>query len=435
MKEVVEQGGSFPEKMPLVFEELIHWLEGLPIDHRLLVQFGLLTIVLLLAWLANFITKRVIVRVARRVVKKSKNQWDDILSQRRVFTRLSHLAPAIVINYFAPVVFIGTAGSGRFMQVAAVIYMLVIGMLVINAFLDSVSDICHTYDFSRKVPIHGLMQVIKIFVFITGGILILGIIIDRDPTNLLTGFGAMTAVITLIFKDAILGFVAGIQISANNMVHLGDWIEMPKYGADGDVIDISLTTVKVRNWDKTISTIPAYALISDSFKNWRSMKESGGRRIKRSINLDMNTIRFCDEAMLDRFRKIQYLTEYIDSKKSEIDEYNKACNVNDAELVNGRRMTNLGTFRAYVIASLKNHPKINPNMTFLVRQLQPTECGLPIEVYVFSSDTVWANYEAIQADIFDHILAVIPEFGLRVFQHPTGSDFLRLAPSHNPHSG
>ena len=213
------------------------------------------------------------------------------------------------------------------------------------------------------------------------------------------------------------------------MVHLGVWIEMPKYGADGDVIDISLTTVKVRNWDKTISTIPAYALISDSFKNWRGMKESGGRRIKRSINLDMNTVRFCDEAMLDRFRKIQYLTEYIDSKKSEIDEHNKACNVNDAELVNGRRMTNLGTFRAYVIASLKNHPKINPNMTFLVRQLQPTEYGLPIEVYVFSSDTVWANYEAIQADIFDHILAVVPEFGLRVFQNPTGSDFSRLISS------
>jgi miniconductance mechanosensitive channel len=429
MKEAVVPEGSFPEKMPLVFEELIHWLEGLPIDHRLLAQLGLLIIVLLLAWLANFITKRVIVRVARRVVKKSKNQWDDILSQRRVFMRLSHLAPAIVIHYFAPVVFIGTAGSGRFMQVAAAIYMLVIGMLVINAFLDSVSDICHTYDFSRKVPIHGLMQVIKILVFITGSIIILGIIIDRDPTNLLTGFGAMTAVITLIFKDAILGFVAGIQISANNMVHLGDWIEMPKYGADGDVIDISLTTVKVRNWDKTISTIPAYALISDSFKNWRGMKESGGRRIKRAINLDMNTVKFCDPMMLDKFRHFEHIAEYIDAKQSEIDEYNTAGNIDNTELINGRRMTNVGTFRAYVIAYLKNHPKINQNMTFLVRQLQPTECGLPIEIYVFSSDTVWANYEAIQSDIFDHFLAVIPEFGLRVFQNPTGSDFSRLASS------
>ncbi|MHC4257301.1 MAG: mechanosensitive ion channel family protein [Planctomycetota bacterium] len=429
MEEVVGQEEAVAKELPLYFKELIHWLEELPIDHRLLVQLGLLVVVLLLAWLANFITKRVILRVVRRVVKKSKNQWDDFLSQRHVFTRLSHLAPAIVINYFAPVVFIGTAGSGQFMQVLAIIYMLVIGMLVINAFLDSVSDICHTYDFSRKVPIHGVMQVIKIFVFITGGIIILGIIVGKNPTNILAGFGAMTAVITLIFKDAILGFVAGIQISANNMVHLGDWIEMPKYGADGDVIDISLTTVKVQNWDKTISTIPAYALISDSFKNWRGMQQSGGRRIKRAINLDMNTVRFCNPMMLDKFRHIEHIADYIDAKQTEIDAYNTANHIDHTELVNGRRMTNVGTFRAYVIAYLKNHPKINQNMTFLVRQLHPTECGLPIEIYVFSSDTVWANYEAIQADIFDHILAVIPEFGLRVFQNPTGSDFSRLASS------
>lgn len=423
MENVVGQEEAVAKELPLYFKEIIRWLEELPIDHRLLVQLGLLVVVLLLAWLANFITKRVILRVVRRAVKKSKTQWDDILSRRRVFTRLSHLAPAIVINYFAPVVFIGTAGGARFMQVSAVIYMLVIGMLVINAFLDSVSDICHTYDFSRKVPIHGLMQIIKIFVFITGSIIILGIIIDKNPTNILAGFGAMTAVITLIFKDAILGFVAGIQISANNMVHLGDWIEMPKYGADGDVIDISLTTVKVQNWDKTISTIPAYALISDSFKNWRGMSESGGRRIKRAINIDMNTVKFCDPMILDKFRRIEHIAEYIDAKQGEIDEYNAASNVDNTELVNGRRMTNIGTFRAYVIAYLKHHPKINQNMTFLVRQLQPAECGLPIEIYVFSSDQVWANYEAIQADIFDHILAVIPEFGLRVFQNPTGSDF------------
>ncbi|MHC4468165.1 MAG: mechanosensitive ion channel family protein [Planctomycetota bacterium] len=389
MEEVVGQEEAVAKELPLYFKELIHWLEELPIDHRLLVQLGLLVVVLLLAWLANFITKRVILRVVRRVVKKSKNQWDDFLSQRHVFTRLSHLAPAIVINYFAPVVFIGTAGSGQFMQVLAIIYMLVIGMLVINAFLDSVSDICHTYDFSRKVPIHGVMQVIKIFVFITGGIIILGIIVGKNPTNILAGFGAMTAVITLIFKDAILGFVAGIQISANNMVHLGDWIEMPKYGADGDVIDISLTTVKVQNWDKTISTIPAYALISDSFKNWRGMQQSGGRRIKRAINLDMNTVRFCNPMMLDKFRHIEHIADYIDAKQTEIDAYNTANHIDHTELVNakqteidayntanhidhtelvnGRRMTNVGTFRAYVIAYLKNHPKINQNMTFLPR--------------------------------------------------------------------
>ena len=408
-------------------EELRQWLEGLSVQHRLYAQAGLLVVVLLLAWIANFITKKVVLRIVRRFVKKSKTQWDDILDEHRVFTLLSHLVPAVIIYKSAPIVFVDTLGGGRFMEVASVIYMIVVGVLVINAFLSSVIDIYRTYGFSRRMPIRGFVQVVKIIVFIAGGIIILGFIIGRDPTSILAGFGAMTAVLMLIFKDAILGFVAGIQISANNMVHLGDWIEMPKYGADGDVIDISLTTVKVQNWDKTISTIPAYALISDSFKNWRGMSESGGRRIKRSLNIDMNTIRFCDKPMLDKFRKIQYLTEYIDAKKCEINEHNKAEDVDDSELVNGRRMTNVGTFRAYVIAYLKNHPKINPNMTFLVRQLKLTEHGLPIEIYVFSSDKVWANYEAIQADIFDHILAVVPEFGLRVFQNPTGTDFAKLS--------
>ncbi|MHC5083465.1 MAG: mechanosensitive ion channel family protein [Planctomycetota bacterium] len=322
--------------------------------------------------------------------------------------------------------FFDMPAAETFMQQAATIYMILIGLLVVNAFLNTVVDVYRTFEFANKVPIRGFMQVVKIVLFLLGGIMVLGLIVDKDPSKLLAGMGAMTAVLMLIFKDAILGFVAGIQLSANNMVHIGDWIEMPKYGADGDVIDVSLTTVKVQNWDKTISTIPAYSLISDSFKNWRGMSESDGRRIKRSINLDMNTTRFCDEAMLAKFRKIQYLSDYIDSKKRQIDEHNQAANVDDTELVNGRRMTNIGTFRAYVIAYLKNNPNINKDMTFLVRQLQPTPEGLPIEIYVFSADKVWANYEAIQADIFDHILASIGEFDLRVYQNPTGSDFRNL---------
>ena len=410
-------------------EELRQWLEGLSIQYRLCAQVGILVIVLVLAWVGNFIAKKIILRITRRFIKKSKTQWDDILDEHRVFTLLSHLVPAIIIYLFTPFVFIDTLGAGWFMRVVSLIYMIVVGMLVLNAFLSSVVDIYRTYSFARRMPIRGFVQVVKIFIFITGGIIILGMVIGRDPTKILAGFGAMTAVLMLIFKDAILGFVAGIQISANNMVHLGDWIEMPKYGADGDVIDISLTTVKVQNWDKTISTIPAYALISDSFKNWRGMSDSGGRRIKRAINIDMNTVKFCNPMMLDKFRRFEHIAEYIDAKQNEIDEYNITGNVDNTELVNGRRMTNVGTFRAYVIAYLKNHPKINQNMTFLVRQLKPTECGLPIEIYVFSSDKVWANYEAIQADIFDHILAVVPEFGLRVFQNPTGSDFKRFTSS------
>jgi miniconductance mechanosensitive channel len=220
--------------------------------------------------------------------------------------------------------------------------------------------------------------------------------------------------------------VAGIQLAANKMVSVGDWIEMPKYGADGDVLEVALTTVKVQNWDKTITTIPTYALISESFKNWRGMAESGGRRIKRAVNFDMSSIRFCDEEMLGRFEKIQYIAEYIEQKKKQLEAFNQAAKVDNASLANGRRMTNIGTFRAYVVAYLRHHPMINQQMTFLVRHLPPTQYGLPIEIYVFSKDQVWANYEAIQADIFDHILAVVPEFDLRVYQNPTGADFRKL---------
>ena len=396
-------------------------------------QFSLLAIVLFAAWILNFIMKKYILHIVERIVKRSRTTWDDVLLKRRVFHRLSHLAPAILLYLVAPTVFFvkptieGQIPVGEeYMKLAAMIYMIVVGLWVLDAFLNSVVDVSRTYPFFKKTPILGFVQVIKIILFIVGGIIVLGVITDKDPSKIIAGFGAMTAVLLLIFKDAILGFVAGIQLSANNMVHLGDWIAMPKYGADGDVIDITLTTVKVQNWDKTISTIPAYSLISDSFKNWRGMSESGGRRIKRSLNIDMSSIRFCDESMLEKFRRIQYITDYINEKKCEIDEHNKAATVDDSELVNGRRMTNVGTFRAYVVAYLKHHPNIHKDMTFLVRQLQPTTDGLPIEIYVFSNDQVWANYEAIQADIFDHILAVVPVFGLRVFQNPTGADFHQL---------
>ena len=210
------------------------------------------------------------------------------------------------------------------------------------------------------------------------------------------------------------------------MIHIGDWIEMPKYGADGDIIDVALTTVKVQNFDKTIATIPTYALISDSFKNWRGMSESNGRRIKRSICIDMNSVKFCSEDMIKRFKKIQYISDYIENKLKEINEHNLAAKVDESDLVNGRHLTNVGTFRAYLVAYLRNHPKINQDMTFLVRHLEPTPNGLPIQIYVFSSDKIWANYESIQADIFDHIMAVIPQFELRIFQNPTGSDLQNL---------
>jgi miniconductance mechanosensitive channel len=253
-------------------------------------------------------------------------------------------------------------------------------------------------------------------------VLIISRLLDKSPWALLSGIGALTAVIMLVFKDSILGFVASVQLTTNDMVRRGDWIEMPKYGADGDVIEVSLNTVKVQNWDKTISTIPTYQLMQDTFKNWRGMSESGGRRIKRALYIDMNSIAFCDEEMLRRFEKIELLKDYLHEKRHEVAATNEG--IGDPDMpTNLRRLTNVGTFRAYVVAYLRAHPKIHKDMTFLVRQLPPNDTGLPIEIYVFSNDQDWARYEAIQADLFDHFLAVLPEFGLRVFQLPSGADF------------
>ncbi len=280
-----------------------------------------------------------------------------------------------------------------------------------------------TLPVAKDRPIKGYIQIVQIIIYCAVIILVLSTILGKSPFKLLAGIGALAAVLILVFKDTILGFIAGIQLAANNMLQIGDWISMPKHHADGTVTEITLNTVKVQNWDKTISTIPTYALVSDSFENWRGMEESGGRRIKRHINIDMRTVKFCTPEMLKRFKKIIYLKEYIESKEKEIKNYNKENNIPDEIVVNGRRMTNLGTFRKYLEFYLKNHPMIHNDMTFLVRHLQPSEKGIPLEIYVFSKDLRWAYYESIQADIIDHVLAVIPEFDLSVFQNPTGEDF------------
>ena len=288
--------------------------------------------------------------------------------------------------------------------------------------LNAAVDIVRSSRFSRDLPVKSVVQVVKLVLYGITTIAVVSLIIGQSPSLLLGGLGAMTAVLMLVFKDPILGLVAGIQLSANQMLARGDWIEMPKYGADGDVLEVALTTVKVQNWDKTITTIPTYALITESFKNWRGMSESGGRRIKRAINIDISSIRFCDQEMLERFSKIQYITEYLENKRKEISTWNAERNVDASDPLNRRQLTNVGTFRAYIVAYLRHHPMIHPEMTFLVRHLPPTEHGLPIEIYVFSRDQEWSNYEGIQADIFDHILAIAPAFDLRVYQSPSGGD-------------
>jgi miniconductance mechanosensitive channel len=401
------------------------WLLAAGLDERVAAAWALgvgIGLVLVFAIAAAVIAKRLLLRAVHRLSAQTTTQWDDRLVERQVFRRLSHLAPAIIIYHFGPIVLAGHETWIDVVQQAGLIYILLVGVSVLGGALNAAVDVGASSAAWRQVPLKSFAQVAKLLLYLVTAIALVSLVLGKSPLLLLSGLGAMTAVMMLVFRDAILGFVAGIQLSANQMVSPGDWIEMPKYGADGDVIEVALTTVKVRNWDKTITTIPTYALISESFKNWRGMTESGGRRIKRAIYLDMHAIRFCDEAMLARFARIEFVAEHLARKRAEVEAWNAERRVDTSSVVNGRRLTNVGTFRAYLIAYLRHHPLIHQDMTFLVRQLAPTPHGLPLEIYVFSRDQVWANYEALQADIFDHVLAVAPEFDLRIFQMPTGGD-------------
>ncbi len=400
---------------------------GMPEGMEATIRTAIVAVIILaVAILADIITRRIILSGIRRLVSKTKTQLDDILVERRVFHKVAHIVPGLLIYFTAGFVFSDYPALGDIIGRLALIYIIIVLLLAIDSFINALHQIYLTMPVSEGRPIKGYIQVVKIIIYFIATILIIASLLQKPPGKLLTGLGAMAAVLLLVFKDTILGFVASIQLSANKMVTPGDWIEMPSHNADGTVLDISLNTVKVQNWDKTIATVPTYALVSESFRNWKGMEESGGRRIKRSINIDMNSVRFVDDEMAEKFKKIQVLKDYVVNKEAEILKYNEENKIDGSILVNGRRMTNLGTFRKYVEGYLHRHPKIHNDMTFLVRQLQPDERGLPIEIYVFSNDQEWANYEAIQSDIFDHILAVIPQFGLRVFQNPSGRDFQNL---------
>jgi len=413
-----------------MLEIIKDWISSYGLDSstaEILARGLVLFLIIVLSVIAYLVAKHFILKGLAAIISRTATTWDDMILKKRVFNRLAHLAPAIVIYMSIAIPFVGYDWLIALTTGLALIYMIIMGIMALDAFLNAALAIYTTYEVSNRIPIKGFIQVFKIIIYFISAIFIISILVNKTPMYLFSSLGALTAILMFIFKDAILGFVAGIQLSANRMVANGDWIEMPKYGADGDIIEIALTTVKVQNWDKTITTIPTYALITDSFKNWRGMSEAGGRRIKRAISIDMNTIKFCSEEMLQRFSKIQYISSYVEKKQKELDENNKQKQVDHASLVNGVRMTNIGTFRAYVKSYLDNHSMISKDMTLLVRQLAPTEHGLPIEIYVFSKDKVWGNYENIQADIFDHILAVLPEFDLRVFQDPSGADFSKLA--------
>ena len=384
----------------------------------LLAQMLMALAVVLIAALFNWVTKRILLASVHQVIRRTRTEWDDVLIEKDFFSRLAHLAPAIVI-YISARLF---PDLQSVITNVALAYMGLIGLLVAGAVLDSAVAIYRTFPVSRTRPIRGYIQAVKVFIYVVGGIALIGTLIDESPWKLLSGIGAMTAILLLVFKDSILGIVASIQIAANDMVRIGDWIEMAQYGADGDVIDVSIQCVKVRNFDKTITTIPTYALVSESFRNWRGMQESGGRRIKRCIYIDTTSIRFVTPKLLEKFRRFAFIQEYLDEKLREVEEFNRQHGFDLSNRVNGRRLTNIGTFRAYIREYLRRHPRIAPNMTLLVRHQPPTEHGLPIEIYAFANDIRWPEYESIQADIFDHILAVVPEFELRVFQNPSGLD-------------
>ncbi len=382
----------------------------------------LVAVVLVVSYLMYLIANRIVLVSLSKLFKHTATHVDDIFIEQRVFHRLAYLVPLLVIYLSADLFPEYSDYIKRFLAALLVVVLI----LVINAVLNAVNVIYSQSKFSQVFNIKSYLQISKLLLNILGAIIVMAIIIDRSPIYLLSGIGALTAVLLLIFKDTILSFVASIQIHSNELFKVGDWLEVPQFGADGDVIDIALHTVKIQNWDKTISIIPSHKLIASSFKNWRGMSESGGRRIKRSIFIDQTSIRFCNEKMIEKFKSFKLLAPYLEAKLAEIDASNADKNINMQTLVNGRRLTNIGAFRAYINAYLKSHPMIHKNLTFLVRQLAPSEKGIAIELYVFTNITDWVAYEAIQADIFDHLLAVLTEFELQVFQNPTGKNFEQL---------
>lgn len=371
---------------------------------------------LILTFFINGILKRLIIR--------SKHNWDDILFHSGIFKEIGHIVPLVILYFFVPIFFPyklqllviaeKVLGAGIFLFVARGIAVLLDAINAIYVYANP--------EVSKKKPVKGYLQMLKIFVYIVAVILIITKIAGVSPVGILSGLGAMSAVLMLVFKDPIMGVVSSVQLSANDLVRIGDWIEMGKYNADGEVIDVTLQSVIVRNWDMTVTSIPIYALVSDSFKNWRGMSESPGRRVKKSLNIDMASVAFLTEKDLERLSKIRLLEGYLDKALTNVREYNEAQGIEDEDLVTSRRLTNLGTFRAYVTAYLKSLDWVEQSLTHMVRYLQPNEKGIALEIYFFSSNKAWVQYEGLQADILDHLLAILHIFNLRVYQNPTGWD-------------
>ncbi len=408
------------------YEIFSQWLEsfGMPVFIAEIVALSaILLAILSIAFLCACFVRRGVLPTIIRIIHKNKLHWDDPLIEYKFFHKISWFVPLSVIYVFQDLLLPDNSDTSRFLSKMLLAGVVIVATLSISAFLSSANAIYIKIAKKRSATIRGYTDAARIISFIFCGIFLVAIFTGRSPWGLLSLLGGLTAVILLLFKDTLLGFVATIQLASTDMVRIGDWIQMDRYGADGDVIDISIHCVLVQNWDKTVTSIPTYALISNSFVNWRGMSESGGRRIKRAIRIDIASIHFVSDEELEQLSNVKLLENYLRPKQKEIESYNQRHEMDGGSLLNGRQQTNLGIFRHYVQEYLRRHPQIHPNMTFLVRHLPPTETGIPLEIYVFSKDQVWAHYEAIQADIFDHMLAALPYFGLRAFQSPSGFDF------------
>ncbi|MFN3952299.1 MAG: mechanosensitive ion channel family protein [Thermaurantimonas sp.] len=386
-----------------------------------------LLLLLLITSVSFFISKKILLSYLHKVVSKTETQIDDILLEKKVFNGLANLIPAIIAYYSLPILFRNYVFMTQIVESAIKIYVVLLIVSTVHRFLKSLEIIALGFDKYKDKPIKSYLQVANIINYIMGAVLLISIISGSDLNSIFLKLGALTAVLLLIFKDTILGLVASIQISANELLRVGDWVSLDKYGADGDVIEINLTTVKIRNWDKTITTIPTYAFISDSFKNWRGMQSAGVRRIKRSLFINMHSVKICTPEMIERYKKFQLISSYIDERLKQIEEYNQKHHIDTSNPINGRQMTNLGVFRQYALEYIKSKSSISTTEPVLVRHLQPTENGLPFEIYCFTTHTALLEYEALQADLFDHFIAVVPFFDLELFQNPAGSDFRALA--------
>jgi miniconductance mechanosensitive channel len=368
------------------------------------------------------ISRFIIIRYVKNIVRKSTSKWDDQLYKFRVFRGIAFIIIAITIVKAVPVLLTDFPNWKEAILIVSKVYVVLSIMFAINSLLNALLAIFEAVDSLKDKPLRSYKQVAKIVFYMVGFVMMLAIIFDQSPVYILGGFGAVTAVLLLIFKDPILGFVASIQMSAIDLVRIGDWISVDKYGADGEVVEINLTTIKVQNWDMTITIVPSYAIVSESFKNYRGMQESDGRRVKRHLNIKISSIKFIDEKLFEKLLHVERISDFLKERKKEIDDYNNSNSVDKSVLINGRHMTNIGVFREYAETYLKQNPNINTEMTVIVRQLLATEHGIPLEVYAFSKFKDFDNFEKNAADIFDHLLAAVPFFELEIFQSPSGSD-------------